>query len=211
MERIRGVLFACVALPLVAGAASAQVLIDDGFGDGDRDNDALSDGVASDPGDIGTAWYLARGTSDVTVSVADGDDTAGVDSAFQLLSTTAFTRGLVSSFTPTTLANDGDRISVRLDVRLIEMPIDATNGGMVLGDDDRRFRFGLYNSQGTAVTADTSDATITDNDTGFLALIDGAAGVGSSYSCFGDQADGILGGSSVGLGATSSDPTHFVG
>ncbi|MEM1330137.1 MAG: GC-type dockerin domain-anchored protein [Planctomycetota bacterium] len=200
-------LVACGIIPLLSGAASAQVLIDDGFGDGDRDNDALADGFASDPSDIGAAWYLARGTSSVAATVADQ---GGSNSAFDMVSMTSSTRPVVASFPSTTLVNDGDRISMKLDVRLTESPIDPTDGGMVTGDNDRRFRFGLYNSQSTPVTEDTSDSLITGNDTGFLVVIDVDAAAGNAYSCFGDKADGILGGSSVSLGATSTDPTHFI-
>ena len=207
---IRSVFLACVALPLLAGTASAQVLINDGFGDGDRDNDTISDGVSSDPANTGVAWYLGRGTSDVTISVADGDDGAGTDSAFQLLSSTSSTRAMVASFSPTMLANDGDRISLKFDARIIESPIDPTNGGAVTGDNDRRFRFGLYNSQGTPITEDTSDSALTNDDTGFLVTIDDAVGDGNTFSCIGDKADGLLGGSSVSLGATSADPSIFL-
>ena len=74
-----------------------------------------------------------------------------------------------------------------------------------------RSRFGLYNDQGTPfIDADTSDATLTADDTGFLGQVDVGTGSGNTMSVFGDQADGILGGSSVSTGTSASDSSLFV-
>ncbi|MEO1128075.1 MAG: hypothetical protein AAFX05_00035 [Planctomycetota bacterium] len=198
-------------LLLLAGAAHAQVLVEDGFGDADRDNDAITDGaLVTDALDVGVPWYLGRGTSDVIVGTAD--DTAGIgsDNAIDILSMTTSTRGLLGSFTPVTLA-DGDIIAFSFDVRITESPIDATDGGTFpTADLDRRFRFGLYNSNGTFVTGDTGDTSITGNDTGYVASIDIGSGAGSTYAAVGDQADGILGGSAVSMSATSTDTQFFL-
>ncbi|MEO0631151.1 MAG: hypothetical protein AAFY46_10560, partial [Planctomycetota bacterium] len=132
------------ACGLIAGITHAQpqILVADGFGDGDRDNDGIAEGPVTNALDVGQAWYLARGTSDVTISVADDSSGIGDGNAFDLLSDTAGNRPLISTFPLTTLA-DGDRILLRLDVRITENPIDAVDSGGS-GNGDRRFRFGLY-------------------------------------------------------------------
>ena len=194
-----------------SAAAQTQVLISDGFGDGDRDNDSVSDGFASDAGDTGSAWYLARGTGDLTVTVDDDSSGIGNGSALGVVSASIFTRPLAATFAPVTL-EDGDRLNFRLTVRMTESPIDPTDGGLFPGvDTDRRFRFGVYNTNGTPLlTADNGDPTVTDDDTGYVAMIDVGSADGNSYSAFGDQADGILGGSSVSLGASDAATSNFV-
>lgn len=203
---------ACIGA-LAGSAASAQVatLIDDGFGDGDRDNDAVLDGPVSDASDAGVPWYLGRGTSDIVVAVADDPAGIGSGGALDVLTSTTSTRPFIASFAPITLMEDGDSISMTFDVRVTESPIDGTDGGSLSGDGDRRFRFGLFNSQGTPVIEDTGDSSITNDDTGYLAQIDVGSAGGTTYTVLGDKADGILGGSSVGFGASSSDPAYVLG
>ena len=43
----------CIALMAAAGTAQGQVLVSDGFGDGDRDNDGIAEGPVTDAGDVG--------------------------------------------------------------------------------------------------------------------------------------------------------------
>ncbi|MEM1184233.1 MAG: GC-type dockerin domain-anchored protein [Planctomycetota bacterium] len=205
--------FGIASLIAAAGAfAQPQVLLSDGFGDGDRDNDATLDGVATDPGDTGAAWYYARFTSNATVDIVDDTGSSGFGSAFNVQTATTFTRPFAAAFTPTTL-NDGDSIRFSFLVRITEMPIDATDAGALpTGTTDRRFRFGLYNGNGTPLPMmDNSDSTIVDNDTGYVSQIDVGSADGNSYSMFGDKADGILGGSSVALGATDDNVDNFIG
>lgn len=205
--------FAIAALIGAAGAVAQPVtLISDGFGDGDRDNDGTLDGPATNPTDTGSAWYYARFTSGADVSVVDDSSGIGFGSALDVITSTDFTRPFAAAFTPTTLM-DGDSIRFAFDVRITEMPIDATDGGDVPGGDtDRRFRFGLYNGNGTPLPMmDNSDSAIVDNDTGYVTQIDVGSADGNSYSMFGDKADGILGGSSVALGATDQNADNFVG
>ncbi|MEM7755753.1 MAG: hypothetical protein AAF297_08980, partial [Planctomycetota bacterium] len=203
--------FAIAALIGVAGAAAQPVtLLSDGFGDGDRDNDAVLDGVATDPSDVGVPWYYARFTSDADVSVVDDSSGIGFGSAFDVLTSTTFTRPFAAQFAPTELM-DGDSIRFSFDVRISETPIDPLAGDPPAGDNDRRFRFGLYNQNGTPLPmADNSDNTVVDDDTGYVSQIDVGFASGNSYSMFGDKADGILGGSSVALGASDDNPDNFI-
>ncbi|USN98677.1 MAG: hypothetical protein H6810_10995 [Phycisphaeraceae bacterium] len=193
-------------------AADTTVLIQDGFGDGDRDNDLILDGAATNPSDVGVPWYLARGATDVVVSVAN--DTGGINqgSALDVTEMTSFTRAFAAKFDPVTL-NDGDRVRMRVVVRATENPVDPTDGGAFpTADSDRRFRFGFYSSNGTPLLdMDNDDSTVSDDDTGYLALIDIGTGEGNTYAIYGDKADGILGGSSVSFGATSANTSYYLG
>jgi hypothetical protein len=201
------------ASTLAASATFGQVteLIVDGFGDGDRNNDGIADGPVTNASDVGAAWYLARADSNVSVGVAN--DVGGINQggALDVLTMTDSTRAVAAKFDPTTL-NDGDRIRAVITVRASENPIDVTDGGAFPdANSDRRFRFGLYSSNGTPFPdADTNDNSFTDDDTGFLGLIDIGSADGTSYAAFGDKADGILGGSSVGLGASSTNSNYFL-
>ena len=210
-QAIRSLLLAAACTGLAS--ADTEVILQDGFGDGDRDNDMILDGAATNPSDVGVPWYLVRGASDVAVSVADDVGGIGFGSAIDVVSMTTSTRAFGATFDPVTLEQDGDRLRVRLFVRMTESPVDPTDGGAFpTANGDRRFRFGLYNDMGTPfVNADTNDSTLTDDDTGFLAQIDVGTGEGNTMSVFGDKADGILGGSSVATGTTASDPSLFVG
>ncbi|MBZ0172114.1 MAG: hypothetical protein K8E66_07030, partial [Phycisphaerales bacterium] len=136
------------ALAMTAAAtADTQVLIQDGFGDGDRDNDLVLDGAATNPAEIGVPWYLARGTSDVLLGVVNDIGGIGGGSALDVLTMTTSGRPIAATFDPVTLANDGDRIRVRLVVRATESPIDVTDGGTFPdANGDRRFRFGLFST-----------------------------------------------------------------
>ena len=119
-----------VALLLGAGAhVNAQAIVD-GFGDADRDNDATTDGGASvtDPGDVGVRWYLARGTSGITLGVED--DTAGIGSltVLNVFTLSSSTRALSAAIEEVTLANPGDSISMASDLRLVgSLPSDPTS------------------------------------------------------------------------------------
>ena len=197
----------CIALMAAAGTAQGQVLVSDGFGDGDRDNDGIAEGPVTDAGDVGQAWYFARGSSDITVSVAD--DAAGIGSgnALDFVSDTASSRFLISNFATTTL-EDGDRITLIMEVRITENPINPVDTGGA-GDGDRRFRMGLYNGRGTDVTEDTSDLALTDDDTGYNIQVDtGTADGGTTIPGRGAPAPSLLGGSSVSMGASDSDPAY---
>jgi hypothetical protein len=200
---------ACTA---VAGA-DTEVVLQDGFGDGDRDNDMILDGAATDPSDVGVPWYLVRGNSNVVATVADDVGGIGFGSAIDVTTMTTSSRAFAARFDPVTLEQDGDRIRVRIFVRATETPIDPTDGGAFpTANGDRRFRFGLYSSNGTPyLDEDTSDTTLTGDDTGYLAQIDVGFADGNSMSVFGDKADGILGGSSVSTGTSTANANYFLG
>lgn len=192
IDRVRSSL-AVAAVLGVAGAASAQVLISDDFTDGDRTTNA--------------GWFLAAGTGGITVGVADDSAGIGGGNALDVTMTTDSTRPIAAQFPDTTLANDGDTLSFSFTVRVTESPIDPSDGGAVTGDSDRRFRFGLYNNGGTPVVMDSnSSAMLGDDDVGYYAQIDIGTAAGNSYTAAGDQMDGLLSGSNVSLGATSTDP-----
>ena len=200
---IRALLLAAL---VSAGTASGQILVSDGFGDGDRDNDGVADGPVTDAGDVGQAWYLARGTSSITIGVADDSAGIGTGNAFDLsMMDTSSTRIVASTFASTTL-NDGDRILMRLDARITESPIDPVATDLS-GNGDRRFRMGLYNGMGTDLTADTGDSTTTNDDTGYMIQVDtGTADGGTTITGRGDPAPSMLSGSTVSMGASDSDP-----
>jgi len=193
-----------MAMLVAAGTAqSQQILVSDGFGDGDRDNDGVAEGPVTDAGDVGQAWYLARGTSDFTISVADDTSGIGTGNAIDFVSDSASNRFLITTFDSTTLAN-GDRIKLGFDMRITESPIDPVDTGGS-GNGDRRFRFGMYNGMGTNVTEDSSDGSITDDDTGYNVQVDtGTADGGTSITGRGDPAPSLLGGGSVSMGASAS-------
>ncbi len=194
-----------IATLMAAGTASGQVLVSDGFGDGDRDNDGIAEGPVTDVSDVGQAWYFARGSSAITLSVADDAGGIGSGNALDFVSDTASSRFMISNFAPTSL-EDGDRIVLSMDVRITENPIDPMDTGGA-GDGDRRLRMGLYNGRGTNVTEDTSDLALTDDDTGYNIQIDtGIADGGTTITGRGDPAPSLLGGSSVSMGASDSSP-----
>jgi hypothetical protein len=150
-----------------AGAAPINVLTD-GFGDGDRDNDATLDGPVENAADVGAAFYTARASTNIAVSVASDTAAAGAPveigtgNAMKVLTSTTSNRPIVANFASQTLA-DGDSISLTFDVRVTKDPIDV---------QDRKFRFGLYNTGGTLVTNNSSAAVTTDDDLGYFAEFD---------------------------------------
>lgn len=192
---------------LIAGqtAHGASILFD-GFGDGDRDNDGIADGPVENPADVGAAFYTARSNSSITVGVASDATVAGAPAeigsgnALDVVSTTTSNRPLVANFASVTLA-DGDKLALSFDARVTENPIDVS---------DRKFRFGLYNSGGTVVTDNNSEAATTDDDLGYFVQVDtGSDTAGATIDVRGDNlpesGNSFLGGSgtnSVSLNAT---------
>ncbi|MEM9082660.1 MAG: hypothetical protein AAGB34_03615 [Planctomycetota bacterium] len=216
LEQLKKQALAC-GLPLfvVAGLAfgQTQVLVEDGFGDGDRDNDGTLEGINADSSDVGVPWYFFDGFLDTTASIADDTVGIGNGNALDVTMMIDSPRGFLTSFAqPVDLANDGDRLRVVLTARVTESPIDVTDGSTYpTRNGDRRFRVGFYNNNGTPEpSADfpaptPPDTGPTDDDTGYLLVVDVDTPAGNTLSIFGDKADGILGGSSVSLGATSTN------
>jgi hypothetical protein len=142
----------------IAGAAQGApvTLLSDGFGDADRDNNGTTESgmTATDPADVGTAWWRHQSGS-LTLGIVD--DSAGIGSGLALQLTPTSSRGLTGTFTRTTL-NDGDSITLDFDLRITSATIAAAND---------RFRISLLDSKLTYLTADATSATgtaTTDND-----------------------------------------------
>src|SRR6266496_4435371 len=102
---LKNVLVRACAAALIATAASANAAVvmsvNDGFGDGDRDNFGLDTGAtATDPSDVGIPWLLTDGTSAVTFRAID--DTGGINTgnAMQLFNTLSNNRPSVGHFSP---------------------------------------------------------------------------------------------------------------
>lgn len=149
-----------------APSSEAAVILSDGFGDGDYNNDAASDsgGVVDDALDVGSTFYRARAFSSTLASLVTDNGVGGIGSGLALKFEPSSTgqRFLTVGFADTTLSNIGDSLTVSFDIRL-----DASV------DSDRRLRFGLHNDNGTPITAD-GDANIgvTDNDEGVFVQVD---------------------------------------
>lgn len=156
-----------LALCLV-GTSQGAVVFSDGFGDGDRDNDGSNDsgGIVDDAGDVGVAFYRARGTSVTGASLVTDNGVGGIGSGLALKFEPGSTAGRVLSagFADTTLANVGESITLSFDIRMD--PSITANAGL---------RFGLYSDGGTAIAADFDGNTTLNalgDDGGFFAQVD---------------------------------------
>jgi hypothetical protein len=158
-------LLAAIAAAVAAGDARGAVVVRDGFGDADRNNDGTTDGAtATDVGDVGGAWWKAKTSSGQTFTVVD--DAAGLGSGLALdvapVSTTGPTA--ILNFTAVTL-NDGDELRASFDARVTTA---IPNPG-----SDRRFRWGLFNTAGAPKTSDGGTSADTINKHfGYIARVD---------------------------------------
>lgn len=161
------VLFTFAAL--CAGTAPAQfTLVDDGFNDGDR-----TDGVDL----LDVAWFKRDNGSTVTVNAQAESSITGnglfVDSnSTQRPVLAAFDAvpGDAVTYTPFTLGAAGSATStlrLQFDIRIFSSGTTATSTTPSAQTGDSEFRFGIYNSNGTDVTAD--GASTSDNDFGYRA------------------------------------------
>ncbi|MEM1164713.1 MAG: hypothetical protein AAGI30_00305 [Planctomycetota bacterium] len=147
---------------VMAGGVCAQTFaVTDGLGDGDRDNDAVLEALPEDLSDIGLVWFIARGTSGISLGVQDDSGGIGSGNALSInLFNTDSNRAAVANVPEATLEL-GDRAILTFTAR-------ATSN--VAGDPaliaDRAFRFGIYNTQGTPVTADGGSEA--DGDIGYV-------------------------------------------
>jgi len=140
MWRVCATSAAALIISAFAATAPAAVLVQDGFGDGDHDNNGLDTGAAvTDPLDAGIPWYLTDGTSAVTFRAIDDSAGIGTGNALQLFNTASNNRPAVGHFTPITL-NDGESLILRLDMRLLSSK--NTTGTDIT--TDRAIRFGIY-------------------------------------------------------------------
>lgn len=136
-------------LPLAARAGPVTWL-GDPFTDGGRTNGADA---------LDSAWYFTNGPT-VGVgaeTILPGNTPTG--NALSLTTTSTSTtifRRLAGEFTAQSLANVGDSITLSVDFRM------TTLG--TTGNTNRGFKVGLFNNNGTSLTADvatTAEATIT--------------------------------------------------
>jgi len=142
-------------LPLVAGAAT---VLNDTFTDGDR-----TDGTDAQD----TAWF-----SVCVPIVSVGTDTTLTNGNTLSLTTastsTSIFRRLVGEFTTQSLTNVGDKITLSLDFRMASLG--------TTGNTNRGFKVGLFNTNGSSMTADgtssaeptSSTPNATSNDTGYF-------------------------------------------
>jgi hypothetical protein len=166
---------ALVFLALVSfNSLSAALIMSDGFGDGDRDNNGLDTGAtATDPSDVGVPWLLTDGTSAVTFAATDDSAGIGSGNALQLFNTGSNNRPSVGHFSPVTMI-DGDRLILRFDARMASTSTNA----------DRSIRFGLYRDvNGDDGTVDHGSASsVSVEDVGYNARLDAGPEVTNSTS-----------------------------
>ena len=174
------VAFAVAGLLSVATTRGVVITnVNDGFGDGDRDNNGLDSGAtATDPLDVGIPWLLTDGTSAVNFRAIDDSGGINTGNALQLNNTGSNNRPAVGHFSPVTLA-DGDKLVLRFDMRLVS----ATN--LTTGNpqtSDRVIRWGLYrdtnNDDGTVDHGSTGSVSV--DDVGYNVRIDALADASNS-------------------------------
>ena len=151
------ILSAGTALVLAAAPAWAATIASDGFGDGDRNNDAASDITDASPIDnaldTGLAWWKAKndGGQDVTIQNDDGVGQLNGSLAMLVDGTAGDTTqnpGVAANFPAVTLAS-GDTLTLSFDARFLIVPPFNT---------DRTFRYGIFNSTGVLQTGDNDPA-----------------------------------------------------
>lgn len=201
------VAMAIAAITASAGLASANVLLTDGFGDGDRDNDSILEGPLEDGSDTGFGWYSIGGSTSggdpkPEPSVA-ADATIGSGNALfvQSRGSNAEMAGFFGQ--EISLGTDiGNTLTITFDVRL-----DASSEPLTDLSSSAEFRFGLYNSDEAIGTGGfgTSDGDFDSGnpgvggDSGFMFRtpigVSEPAGAKSRIIFEGNNADNILGGS----------------
>lgn len=160
------------ALVLV-GSSEAAVIGQDNFSDGDR---TVADNSAANGNGPGLVWYTLT-NEDLSVSaltiVAD-DGTPGIGGGNSLNirpNSSSGNRPVATTFAPATLGSTvGDRLSVSMDIRFIS-GVDINDSS---GSSNLSFRVGLYNSNGTPITADNQRFDLESgagNDFGYFARI----------------------------------------
>ena len=137
---------ALTGLAVATKVASANVLITDGFGDGDRDNDSVLDGPLEDAGDVGIAWYSIGGSTsggDPKPELSVAAD-AGIGSGNAMFGTARGSNAELAGFFGQEVSlgsNIGDTMTISFDIRL-----DPTNEPLSELSASAEIRFGLYNS-----------------------------------------------------------------
>ncbi|EIQ00994.1 hypothetical protein OpiT1DRAFT_05555 [Opitutaceae bacterium TAV1] len=113
-------------------------------------------------------WFSTRPSSGnaATLTVNDTPATAITGNGLFVDQGGTF-RMIVATFDTIALANTGDYISLKFDVRIFGASTTAsTTSGTDFPSSDNALRFGFYNSNGTPVTADNT--TGSNNDYGYM-------------------------------------------
>ncbi len=195
--QLRNLISALLLGAFIVAQASATSVFFDGFGDADRNNDGTLEGIVDANNEVGPAWWFARGTSGVTLTI--DDDSAGIGSlnAIHLDTTTSRTRMLGAALGPggslgtKSLNNIGDKLTLSFDLRSNEVE-----------DSDKSFRFGFSNDGGTGqgfddgfgnfVPGDNGTNAQTDDNTGYYASISWGTPTGVTADILGDVVDTVL-------------------
>ncbi len=160
---------------------NAATIVNDPFTDGSRTN-----ATGGDP--QGLVYYLGQTSTVVTVT----NDTVGLGSGNALWVVPNGDYAIIlGQFNPVTLTDPGDFIRVSFDFRFTGAPSNASSA----------LRMGLYDTQMTRTTSDTS-STARNDDLGYGAYINPGT-TGNNLSVFSENAGNeILGGAS---------PAHVAG
>jgi hypothetical protein len=194
-----------------ASNAGAAVVLSDGFGDGDRNNDGTLENTPDAVADAGTPWYEARATGSLDLfiakdandaSAANGVELGGGNALDVVVAAGTSARSVGANFAPQTLANTGDKLVLTFDARIVG----------AIPTSDLLFRYGLLNSNGTRIGTEPNINAVTDDDFGYGVHQDtGPGDADDTLSLRGDLAGGgPMGGSSQSFGATSDDPVFLL-
>jgi len=158
---------------VTAGACQAAIIGQDNFSDGDR---TVADNSAANGNGPGLVWYaLTNEDSSVSaLTIETDDDSPGIGGGNSLNirpNSSSGNRPVATTFSPTTLgAAVGDKLTASMDIRFISgVSIEDSEDSSNLS-----FRVGLYNSNGTPITADNQRFDLesgTGNDFGYFARI----------------------------------------
>jgi len=154
-------------------SAQAAIIGQDNFSDGDR---TAADNSPANNNGPGLSWF-ALTNEDATVSaltIVSDDGSPGIGGGNSLNirpNSSSGNRPVATTFTPATIGpNIGDKLIARMDIRFISgVSIDDSQGSSNLS-----FRIGLFNSNGTPITADNQRFDLESgagNDFGYFARI----------------------------------------
>jgi len=165
--------YGCAAL-IIGSVSNASVVLTDGFGDGDRDNNGTTEVAASNASDTGVPWFWGGGgTSSALLQAVDDSSGIGAGNALQLANSPGQNnRPIAGHFAGSSVTlNDGDSIVLRFDMRVVSNSVTT----------DRLFRFGLYTDNSTFTSGDRSstDTSYLD-DVGYMARVDVGADASNS-------------------------------
>ena len=153
--------------------SQGAIIGQDNFSDGDR---SVADNSGANGGGPGLVWYAMTNedASSTALTIVTDDDSPGIGGGNSLNmrpNSSSGNRPVVTTFAPVTLgATVGDKLTASMDIRFISgVSIDDSEGSSNL-----TFRVGLYNSNGTVISADGQRFDLengTGNDFGYFARI----------------------------------------